>query len=79
MQSSFGVRRTCIMNDLQYFNVSGNFAVDNMHDILEGVGQFELKLLFGYLSDKIISKQESLKECMPTAMGILNGRIVLVE
>lgn len=59
LPSTFGVKRTCLLNDLQYFHVSDNYAVDIMHDILEGVGQFELKLLFGYLSDnKIISKMD---------------------
>ena len=59
LPSTFGVKRTCLLNDLQYFHVSDNYAVDIMDDILEGVGQFELKLLFGYLSDnKIISKMD---------------------
>ena len=71
VQSSFGVRRTCILNDLQYFNVSGNFAIDNMHDILDGVGQFELKLLFGYLSDKIISKQDIFERVYAYSYGYL--------
>lgn len=56
--SSFGVKRTCLLDELKYFSVVDNFAVDLMHDILEGVGQFELKLLFGYLAEtKILSKQ----------------------
>jgi len=59
LSSTFGVKRQCLFNDLQYFHVSENYAVDIMHDILEGVGQFELKLLFAYLSDnKIISKTD---------------------
>lgn len=59
LPSTFGVKRTCLLNDLQYFHVSDNHAVDIMHDILEGVGQFELKLLFGYLSDNnIITKTD---------------------
>lgn len=56
--SSFGFKRICILNELQYFSVVDNYAVDLMHDILEGVGQFELKLLLGYLANKIISKQD---------------------
>ncbi|XP_039649874.1 uncharacterized protein LOC120555261 [Perca fluviatilis] len=58
LASKFGVKRTCLLNDLQYFNVSDNYAVDIMHDILEGVGQFKLKLLFGYLTDNILSKTD---------------------
>ncbi len=59
LPSTFGVKRTCLLNDLQYFHVSDNYTVDIMHDILEGVGQFELKLLFGYLShNNLISKTD---------------------
>lgn len=50
--SSFGVEQICLLKDQQYFNVCENYAVDIMYDILEYVGQLELKLLFGYLSDK---------------------------
>lgn len=70
--SSFGVKKTCILNDLQYFHVSDNHAVDIMHDILEGVGQLELKLLFGYLSDsKIISKHEAIERIYSYSYGFL--------
>lgn len=34
--SSFGVKQTCVLSDLQYFHVSENHTVDIMHDILEG-------------------------------------------
>jgi len=37
-----GVKRTCLLNTLQYFSVSDNFSVDIMRDVLEGVAQFEL-------------------------------------
>lgn len=35
-----GVKRTCLLNTLQYFNISDNFSVDIMHYILERVAQF---------------------------------------
>ena len=31
LQSTFGVKQTCLLNDLQYFHVSDNYAVDIMH------------------------------------------------
>ncbi|XP_036392657.1 uncharacterized protein LOC118783083 isoform X1 [Megalops cyprinoides] len=46
---SFGVKRTCPLNALQFFHCSDNYAVNIMHDLLEGVVQYELKLLFQYL------------------------------
>lgn len=59
--SMFGVKRTCPLNSLQYFHSSDNFAVDIMHDLLEGVVQYELKLLCQYLLTDCISVN-SLKE-----------------
>lgn len=52
---SFGVKRPCPLNALQFFNSSDNYAVDVMHDLLEGVVQYELKLLFQYLVSDTIS------------------------
>lgn len=49
LTSSFGVKRKSMLNTLQYFNTAENYAVDIMHDILEGVGQYEVRLLFEYL------------------------------
>lgn len=31
-----------------------------MHNLLEGVAQYELKLLFGYLTENLISKNDNL-------------------
>lgn len=45
----YGVKRTCLLNSLQYFNTVNNFSVDIMHDILEEVGQFEVKLILKYI------------------------------
>ena len=41
--SCFGLKRNSILNSLSYFNVSDNFVFDIMHDILEGVAQYEIK------------------------------------
>lgn len=73
--SSFGVKRMCILNNLQYFSVVDNYAVDLMHDILEGVGQFELKLLFGYLAEnKIVSKQDVTERVYAFNYGYLERK-----
>ncbi|XP_026121391.1 uncharacterized protein LOC113101208 [Carassius auratus] len=53
--SCYGVKRNSILNTLTYFNVSDNFVLDIMHDILEGVAQYEVKLLFEYMSCNLIS------------------------
>ncbi len=51
----FGLKRSCPLNSLQFFHSSENYAVDIMHDLLEGVVQYELKLLFQYLVKDCIS------------------------
>lgn len=45
----YGVKKDCVLNSLEYFHSTENFAVDIMHDLLEGVVQYELKLFFQYL------------------------------
>lgn len=53
-----GVKRSCILNSLQYFNTCDNFSVDIMHDILEGVAQYEMKLLLHHLMDNYTTSKE---------------------
>ncbi|XP_051741574.1 uncharacterized protein LOC127508052 isoform X1 [Ctenopharyngodon idella] len=53
-----GVKRTCLLNTLQYFSVSDNFSVDIMHDVLEGVAQFELKLVLRYVQESFLTAKE---------------------
>ncbi len=53
-----GVKRTCLLNTLQYFNLSENFSVDLMNDILEGVAQFELKLVLKYVQANFLTAKE---------------------
>lgn len=55
LPSTFGVKKTCLLNSLQLFHTSDNCAVDIMHDLLEGVVQYELKLVFQYLIKNYIS------------------------
>lgn len=54
-----GVIRSCILNSLQYFNTCENFLVEIMHDIWEGVAQYEIKLLVLHLIDKYTTSNET--------------------
>ncbi|XP_050988379.1 uncharacterized protein LOC127179124 [Labeo rohita] len=54
----YGVKRTCLLNSLQYFNISDNFSVDVMHDVLEGIAQFELKLVLRYVQAHFLTAKE---------------------
>lgn len=63
LRSVYGLKRNSILNTLTYFHVVNNVAVDIMHDLLEGVAQFELKLLFEHLtSSGSISKGDLLAQ-----------------
>ena len=56
--SVFGLKKDSTLNGLHFFHVCNNFSLDIMHDILEGVAQYELKLLFEYLSENFLSKPD---------------------
>lgn len=45
-----------------------------MHDLLEGVAQYELKLLFGYLIQHFISEQDLLSRIYSFDYGFLDGK-----
>lgn len=41
-----GIKRFCVLNDLEYFHFTQNISVDPMHDLNEGVIPFLMKHLF---------------------------------
>ena len=47
--SNHGVKSACVLNNSRYFHVTENFCPDVMHDILEGVGKLECKLVIRHL------------------------------
>lgn len=40
-----GVKKGCMLNELRFFHTTTNYNFDIMHDLLEGVCPFEIKLL----------------------------------
>jgi len=40
-----GIKTSCLLNTLQYFHITDNVTVDVMHDLLEGIIPYELKLI----------------------------------
>lgn len=72
--SVFGLKRNSVLNSLQYFHVSCNFSLDIMHDILEGVAQYEMKLLFEYLAENFISKLDLLSRIYAFDYGYLERK-----
>lgn len=55
----FGIKYRSILNDLTYFKIFENLSADVMHDILEGIGPFEIKLFLKYVvKEKILTLDE---------------------
>ena len=51
-----GLVRNSILNHLQYFHVTSGLSPDIMHDLLEGLLQYELKQLIQHLiNEKVVS------------------------
>jgi hypothetical protein len=47
----YGVKRKSLLTQLQYFNIcSGALIPDVMHDVLEGVLQYEAKLVLSHIT-----------------------------
>lgn len=71
LKSTHGLKRNSTLNGLQYFHVCHNYSLDVMHDLLEGVVQFEMKLLFEYLSEKFVTRSELLSRIYSFDYGYL--------
>ncbi|XP_064641285.1 uncharacterized protein LOC135496091 [Lineus longissimus] len=63
--SRTGVKRMCPLNDLVEYHVTDNHVFDIMHDILEGVGLIEVKLVL-----KVIITEGVL------TLDVINDRVV---
>lgn len=50
--SQTGLKRHSVLNNLSFYHVSDNVAVDTMHDVLEGVGPYEVKLVLNSLIEQ---------------------------
>ncbi|XP_061512531.1 uncharacterized protein LOC133393095 [Anopheles gambiae] len=47
--SDCGLKRgNCILNELQYYHITQNFALDTMHDIAEGLVPITIQLVLGH-------------------------------
>lgn len=56
-----GVKKYCLLDQLNYFDILDNKTVDMMHDVLEGVVPYLLSQLFKYLIDKKFLKTADLE------------------
>lgn len=74
LKSTHGLKRNSTLNSLQYFHVCHNYSLDGTHDLLEGVVQFEMKLLFEYLSETFVTQSELLSRIYSFDYGYLERK-----
>lgn len=56
MAKTYGIHFNSILNSSKYFHITEGLVMDIMHDVLEGVLEYEVKELIKYLtSERIIS------------------------
>lgn len=74
LRSLYGLKKNSTLNTLKYFHVCNNYSFDIMHDLLEGVAQYEMKLLFGHLTQNFISEQDLLSRIYSFDYGFLERK-----
>ncbi|KAJ8034379.1 hypothetical protein HOLleu_21184 [Holothuria leucospilota] len=68
--SETGIWHSSILNELAYFHVSDNYAVDIMHDIYEVVAPKEIKLVIGALiNQKLFTLEELNRRILSYSYG----------
>jgi hypothetical protein len=48
-----GIKAQCALNQLKYFHAADNYVQDIMHDLLEGVCSYDMRLICKNLTEKI--------------------------
>lgn len=75
LSESFGIKRYCVLNDLEYFKIFTNMSVDIMHDITEGIIPFLLHNFFDLIiSLKILNEDMLQKKFQFFDYGRLNSK-----
>jgi hypothetical protein len=55
--SETGIKELCVLNELHYFHASENYVQDLMHDMLEGVCSYDMRLVCNNLSVSTVTIQ----------------------
>ena len=66
VSKGYGINRKSILNSIPNFSVAQNLPHDIMHDLLEGVVPYELKLMLKYY----------VRECRYFTLSQLNERLI---
>ncbi|KAK3910063.1 Zinc finger protein 687 [Frankliniella fusca] len=60
--SSTGIKGRCIWNDLRSYSIADNLCCDIMHDILEGVGDYDMALIIKIMVSRKYFNYDELNE-----------------
>lgn len=75
MKQTKGVKKNCLLNNLNSFHVCRNVSVEIMHDIFEGVVPYFLKSFFKYcIENKICDEGELIQRVRDFNYGKLNSK-----
>lgn len=64
LKQTLGIKRYCVLNELNYFHILDNYNVDIMHDLLEGAVPFVLTQVFLYCFNESIFSENRLKNLL---------------
>lgn len=53
ISNSAGIKEACVWNNVHGFNVLDQVGMDVMHDVLEGVGKYDLAFLIRYYDEDL--------------------------
>lgn len=74
IETSKGIVRYCVLNDMKYFHILDNYNADIMHDLAEGVMPFLVRNIFKHCTKNISFTDDELKNCALTHdYGIFNS------
>ena len=62
--SSTGIKRRCIFNDVPCYDVTQNLLFDPMHDLLEGVCNYDMVLVITHLVEENIITLDAINEAL---------------
>lgn len=70
---TYGIKRDCLLNELEYFHVTRNISADILHDIYEGAMPFLMQHVIEYMiASKIVKKNEIIQMVQFFDFGELN-------
>lgn len=64
LKQTLGIKRYCVLNQLNHFHILDNYNADIMHDLLEGAVPFVLTHFFSYCINESVFSENRLKNLL---------------